>query len=207
MWNDIASKIFSTIYRILHAFPQWLYDWQTLIGAIFAALVAVAAAVVAWKAAMKQIAVVQSERDRRSKYASGIATYYLNSVYQTSLRIEREEKRLATITEDTWRQNPNQIVSILQAAQSILLEPTGNPRPDDVEQYREELPLALFADLRLVFRLENDLGETIAQLLAQQNVFGTFPLSDCQARMRDALKKLKEAVDSAQFSFDRFQYE
>jgi len=192
---------------MLCALRQWLYDWQTLIGAIFAALVAVGAAVVAWKAAMKQIAVVQSERDQRSKYASGIATSYLNSVYQISLRIEREEKRLAAITEDVWRHNPNQIVSILQAAQAVLLEPTGNPRPDDVEQYREELPLALFADLRLVFRLEENLGETVAQLLAQQAVFSTFPLSDCQARMHDALRRLKGAIDSAQSSFDRFRYE
>jgi len=192
---------------MLSAMRQWLYDWQTLIGAIFAALVAVGAAVVAWKAAMKQIAVVQSERDRRSKYASGIATSYLNCVYQMSLRIERDEKRLAATTDDVWRRNPHQVVSILQAAQAVLLEPTGNPRPDDVEQYREELPLSLFVDLRLVFRLERDLGETIANLLAQQNVFGTFPLSDCQTRMHGALKKLKEAVDRAQSSFDRFRYE
>jgi hypothetical protein len=207
MGNDIASQIILTLNRIFQAFPQWLYDWQTLIGAIFAALVAVGAAVVAWKAAMKQIAVVQSERDRRSKYAAGIAISYLNSAYQISLRIEREEKRLAKITEDIWRRDPNQIVSVLQAAQAVLSEPTGNPRPDDVEQYREELPLVLFADLRLVFRRENDLGETVAQLLAQQAVFGSFPLSDCQARMHNAVKKLKEAIDSAQFSFDRFRYE
>lgn len=207
MWNDIVSQIFLTLSRILHAFPQWLYDWQTLIGAIFAALVAVSAAVVAWKAAMKQIAMVQSERDRRSQYAAGIATSYLNCIYHITLRIEREEKRLAKITEDIWRGKPNQIVSVLQAAQAVLLEPTGNPQPDDVEQYREELPLVLFADLRLVFRLENDLRETVTQLLAEQAVFGSFPLSACQVRMHDAVKKLKEAIDSAQSSFDRFRYE
>jgi hypothetical protein len=199
---------FPEIYQqMLSALGKWLYDWQTLIGAIFASFVAVGAAVVAWKATMKQIAVVQSERDRRSQYAAGIATSYLNSAYQISLRIEREEKRLAKITEEIWRHNPSQIVSILQAAQAVLLEPTGDPQPDDVEQYREELPLSLFVDLRLVFRLANDLSETIAQLLAQQSVYSSFPLSDCQARMHEAVKKLKEAIDSAQFSFERFRYE
>jgi hypothetical protein len=203
----MVSQMCSALHQMLTEFRDFLFNWQTLIGAIFASLVAVGAAVVAWKAAMKQIAVAQSERDRRSKYAAGIATSYLNSVYQISLRIEREEKRLAATTEDIWRHDPNQIASILQAAQSILFEPAGNPRPDDVEQYREELPLALFADLRLVFRLENDLGETVSQLLAQQHVFGTFPLSDCQTRLHKAVKQLKEAIDSAQFSFDRFRYE
>jgi hypothetical protein len=111
------------------------------------------------------------------------------------------------VTEDVWSHNPNQIVSILQTAQAALLEPSGSPQSDDVEQYREELPLALFADLRLVFRLEKDLGETVAQLLAQQAVYGSFPLSDCQVRLRDAVRKLKYAIDGAEFSFDRFRYE
>jgi hypothetical protein len=194
-------------YQTLSALSEWLYRWQTLVGAIFATLVAAIAAVVAWKAAMKQIAAVQSERDRRSKYAAGIATSYLNGVSQVLQKIEREEKRLALVTEDVWSHNPNQIVSILQTAQAALLEPSGSPQSDDVEQYREELPLALFADLRLVFRLEKDLGETVAQLLAQQAVYGSFPLSDCQVRLRDAVRKLKYAIDGAEFSFDRFRYE
>ena len=89
-----------------------------------------------------------------TKYAAGIATSYLNGVSQVLQKIEREEKRLALVTEDVWSHNPNQIVSILQTAQAALLEPSGSPQSDDVEQYREELPLALFADLRLVLDLK-----------------------------------------------------
>jgi hypothetical protein len=170
-------------------------------------LVAAGSAAVAWKAAMKKVAVMQSERDRRSKYAAGIGISYLDGAKQILAKIEREEKHLAAVTEDEWRRNPEQVVSILQSAQAAFLEPTGSPRSDDVEQYREELPLFLFADLRLVFRLESDLGETVTQLLAQQGVFGTFPISDYQKRLRDAVSKLRQAIDSAEFSFDRFRYE
>jgi len=197
----------SVLYQIFGALPDWLYRWQTLIGAIFAALVAALAAIVAWKAAMKQIAAIQSERDRRAAYASRLAVSYLAGLKEILSKVQREESRLARITEDTWRHDPEQILSILRSAQSAFLEPTGWPQSDDLEQYREELPLFLFVDLRLVFRLEKDLSVTVAQLLAEQGVLCTFPISDCQKRFRDATNKLKQAIDSAELSFDRFRYE
>jgi hypothetical protein len=169
-------------------------------------LIAVVSGVAAWKAAMKQIVAMKSERDRRAKYAASIAITYLVGVKGLLTKIEGDVKRLSLITEDIWRNDPQQILSILLSAQSIFEEPTARPAAEDVEQYREELPLFLFGDLRLVFRLEKDLGAMIVELLAQQRVLCSFPLSDCQRRFHDAFNKLKRAMDRAELSLDYFRY-
>jgi hypothetical protein len=58
---------------MLRALGCWLYNWQTLVGALVAGAAAIIAAIIAWKAVMKQITVTQSERDRREKYAAALA--------------------------------------------------------------------------------------------------------------------------------------
>lgn len=201
------SDAFKFFQDLLSGTPAFLEKWQTLVGSLIASFCAIIAAVIAWKAVMKQIRATQSERDRRAQYATGVAMNYLYGLSEVLKKVEREEKRLAAATDDMWRNEPNEIVLILQAAETAISEPSGRPHADDIEPYREELPLFLFNDLRLVFRLEAALSEIITTLLAQQNVFGTFPLSDCQARMRNAVTKLKNAIDSAESSFDRYRYE
>jgi hypothetical protein len=203
----MASTAYMFFQNLLVGAPAFLDKWQTLIGALVASFCAIIAAVIAWKAVMKQIHATQSERDRRAQYAAGVAMSYLRGLSEVLKKVEREEKRLAGTTDDIWRKEPNKILLILQAAQEAISAPSANPRSNDIEPYREELPLFLFNDLRLVFRLEVDLSATIGKLLEQQNVFGTFPLSDCQTRVRDAVIKLKNAINSAETSFDRYRYE
>jgi Kef-type K+ transport system membrane component KefB len=192
---------------MLKAFGGWLYDWQTLVGAILAGAAAIVAAAIAWKAVMKQIAAVQSERDRREKYAASLASSYLNGVRGVVAQVKSQQKRLASVTEEKWRTEHQLTPSILKSAMTAFTEPNARPRMGDVEQYREELPLFLSGDLRLVFRLENDLGNTIQELLGQQNIPCGFPIIDCQTRLDEAVKKLEGALDSAEVSFERYKYE
>lgn len=184
-----------------------LYEWQTLIGSVFAALTAVAAAGIAWVAAMKQISAAKSERDRRAQYAANVGRSYLHGMQVIAGKIAKTENQFSEVTEGEMKNAPGLVPALLALAQDPFLEPNPFPNSDDVEQYREELPLALFGNLRLVFRLAEDLKTTIAESLAQQNVYGAFPLEQCQERVRDALSKLEEAIDSAEESFDRFIYE
>jgi Kef-type K+ transport system membrane component KefB len=207
MWNDAASHILLKLHRAFQAFPQWLYDWQTLVGALVAGAAAIIAAIIAWKAVMKQITATQSERDRRERYAAALAISYLGGVREVMGKVEKQHKKLALVTDEQWRSEHQLAPSILRSAEAAFTEPNRRPRMGDVEQYREELPLFLSSDLRLVFRLENDLSAMIAELLGQQNIACTFPIQDCKERLRLALKKLDDAVNAAEVSFERYKYE
>lgn len=105
---------------------KWLYDWRTLVGAVFASLVAIISAGIAWAAAMKQIAVTNSERERRAKYAAALARSHLSGVSVILGKIERASERLAAVSEDAWMlKHPDEI---LLGAQAAFDEPTGNPQ-------------------------------------------------------------------------------
>ena len=185
----------------------WLYNWQTLIGAVLASLIAVASAAVAWMAAMKQISSVQSERQRRETYAATLASHYLLGVKQLHAKVEKEHKTFGALTLIRLQAEPQLAPTVLRRALKAFIEPNPRPLFDDVDQYREELPLFLFTDLKLVARLESDLNAFLSTAAEQQSVYNTFPLDECQNGFREAVVRLNQAIVRAEHSFDRYRHE
>jgi hypothetical protein len=191
----------------LRAIGCWLYNWQTLAGSIIASISAIFAGWLAWRAVMMQIAAAKSERNRRTDYALALAKSYLLAVRRIIEAVKIQEKRLAMVTEEQWRVDHTAAPALLAKAEMAFTEPISRTRMGDVESYREELPLFLSNDLSLVFRLENNLADTIAELHGQQRVPCSFPIQDCQKRLRDAIEKLETAIEAAESSCERFKYE
>jgi len=203
----MASALLAFLHRLLATTPDFLFNWQTLIGSITASASAIIAAVIAWKAIMMQIAANQSERDKRTEYATAVANSYLLGVREVVAAIKVEEGHLSAVTEAQWRSDTRSAPMILAVAEAAFTEPNPRTRMGDVESYREELPLFLSNDLRLVFRLENDLAKTISELLGQRNVACTFPIQECQNQLHGAIDKLERALEVAERSSERFRYE